>query len=192
MKARVIQLSALIFTLLLTACTQNGIKDAKNWPVNDFTYTDQQGKTFGLKDLEGKIWVADFIFTNCETVCLPMTSNMAKLQKMAKENGIENIQFVSFSVDPSVDTPDALTQYGKLSGVDFNNWKFLTGYEQLEIEKFARDNFKTIVKKPEKGDQVIHGTDFYLIDQTGKIVKDYTGFQEIPFDEIMNDIKALQ
>ncbi|MFB9988691.1 SCO family protein [Bacillus benzoevorans] len=182
----------IIAIFILSACGQKGIKDAKNWPVGDFTYTDQNGQPFGLKDLEGKVWVANFIFTNCVDVCLPMTANMKKLQDLAEKEGIENIQFVSFSVDPTVDSPEVLTEFGKQFNVDFKNWHFLTGYEQKEIENFALTTFKTIVKKPETGDQVLHGTDFYLMDGNGKIMKYYSGLADIPLDDIMKDIKSIQ
>ena len=68
----------------------------------------------------------------------------------------------------------------------------LPGYTQPHIEEFAMKTFKTIVKKPEAGDQVIHGTDFYLVDGEGKIMKYYTGLAEIPMDELIKDIKSLQ
>jgi protein SCO1/2 len=68
----------------------------------------------------------------------------------------------------------------------------LTGYSQTDIEKFALKNYKTLVKKPDVGDQVIHGTDFYLVGQDGKIKKYYNGFKNTPLDEIINDIKVLQ
>lgn len=170
----------------------SGIPDAKNWPVADFTYTNQEGKPYGLSNLKGKIWIADFIFTNCEDVCLPMTYNMAKLQTMVKEEGLENVEFVSFSVDPAVDSPQVLKDFADYFKVDYSNWNFLTGYEQQHIEEFAMDSFKTIVKKPDSQDQVIHGTDFYLVDQEGKIMKYYTGLNDIPYDQIISDIKALQ
>ena len=178
--------------IVLSACGQSGIKDALNWELADFKYTNQDNKEFGLKDLEGKVWVADFIFTNCEDVCMPMTANMKKLQDLAEKEGIENIEFVSFSVDPKVDTPEVLKEFASTYNADFSNWHFLTGYSQEEIEKYAMDYFKTIVKKPQTGDQVIHGTDFYLVDQNGNVMKYYTGLNEIPLEEIMNDIKALQ
>lgn len=73
-----------------------------------------------------------------------------------------------------------------------SNWHFLTGYSQEEIETFARKNFKAIVQKPKQGDQVIHGTDFYLVDQQGKIVKYYSGISNVPYEEIIKHIKALQ
>lgn len=191
MKVR-LGLLCLVIIVLLSGCGQSGIPDAKNWQIEDFTFTNHEGEPFGLKDLKGKIWVADFIFTNCDDVCLPMTSNMVKLQMLAQEEGIEDVEFVSISIDPEVDTPETLKKFGEQFNVDFSNFHFLTGYEQEFIEKFAVDNFKTFVKKPEGQDQVIHGTDFFLIDQEGKIMTFYTGLNDIPFDEIIKDMKALQ
>lgn len=182
----------LMFVLLLSACGKKEIEGAFNWPVEDFNYTNQNGDEFGLKDLKGKVWVADFIFTNCEDVCSPMTFNMEKLQKLAKDEEIENIEFVSFSVDPTVDTPEVLKKFGENFNVDFNNWNFLTGYKQEEIENLALKSFKALVKKPQSGDQVIHGTDFYLVGPDGNVLKYYTGMNEIPYEEIINDIKTLQ
>ncbi|WP_435531343.1 SCO family protein [Pseudoneobacillus rhizosphaerae] len=182
----------LVLILFLTACGKNEIQNAVNWPVEDFNYTNQNGDSFGLKDLKGKVWVADFIFTNCEDVCLPMTYNMEKLQQMTKKEGIENIQFVSFSVDPNVDTPDVLKKYGENFNADFANWSFLTGYKDEEIAKLAMESFKTLVIKPQEGNQVGHGTDFYLVGPEGNILKAYTGLNDIPFEEIVKDIKTLQ
>jgi protein SCO1 len=182
----------LVVILSLTACGKKEIQNAVNWPVEDFTYTNQNGESFGLKDLKGKVWVADFIFTNCEDVCLPMTFNMEKLQEMTKKEGIENIQFVSFSVDPTVDTPEVLKKYGENFNVNFSNWNFLTGYKDKEIANLALESFKTLVIKPQEGDQVSHGTDFYLVGTDGVILKAYTGLNEIPYEEIIDDIKTLQ
>ncbi|MHC0035703.1 SCO family protein [Pseudoneobacillus sp. C159] len=184
-----------IFVLILfvvTACGKKQIENPLNWKVGDFNFTNQNGEEFGLGNLNGKVWIADFIFTNCEDVCLPMTYNMQKLQDMAKKEGIENLQFVSFSVDPGIDTPEILKEYGVKFNADFNNWNFLTGYDQNTIEKLAFDSFKAWVKKPQKGDQVIHGTDFYLVGPEGKILKTYTGLNEIPMEDIISDIKTLQ
>jgi protein SCO1 len=191
-KLKYIILLMISIVTILSACGQNGIKNAKNWPIEDFSYTDQNGKPFGLKDLEGKVWIANFIFTNCDDVCLPMTSNMKKLQDLTKEEGIENIQFVSFSVDPSVDSPDVLQEFGSNFNADFTNWHFLTGYEQQEIEDLAEQSFKLIVRKPKSGDQVIHGTDFFLVDGEGMIKQYYDGLADIPLDQMVKDIKSLQ
>ncbi len=76
--------------MYLLGCSESGSKLRKplNWDLETFQFTNQDGKKFGTKDLKGKVWVADFMFTNCQTVCPPMTANMAKLQKMAKRREI--------------------------------------------------------------------------------------------------------
>lgn len=181
-----------VFFVLFQLGGKGKIADAKNWPIEDFTYTDHNGEPFSLEDLKGKIWIADFIFTNCETVCLPMTYNMVKLQTLVKEEGLNNVEFVSFSVDPENDTPEVLRQFGEQFQVDFSNYHFLTGYSQEEIEAFAQKNFKQFVKKPDNDDQVIHQIYFYLVDQNGVIMKLYPGTNDIPFVEIIEDIKKLQ
>lgn len=182
-----------VFSALLVAgCGQKEIQNAVNWPVKDFSTTTQDNKSLELKDLKGKIWISDFIFTSCADVCPPMTANMAKLQKMVEDEKLENVEFVSFSVDPTVDTPERLKEYASNFGADFSNWSFLTGYSQEFIEGYARENFKTIVKKPENESQVIHQTYVYLVDKYGNIKKTYNLFKNVPYDEIIHDIKALQ
>lgn len=179
--------------LLLAACGGQGeLKGALNYEVEDFTFTNQDGEQLGLQDLQGKVWLADFIFTNCETICLPMTSNMKKLQTMAAEEDIENIEFISFSVDPTVDSPEILKAYAEQHEADFTNWNFLTGYEQKFIEQFGLKSFKTLIQKPASDDQVIHQSYFYLVNQEGKIQKYYSGASDTPFEEIIDDIKKLQ
>ncbi|MEH7120715.1 SCO family protein [Neobacillus vireti] len=192
MKTRFGLVFALIFTLILSACGKKEIENAVNWPIKDFSATTQQNKSMGLKDLKGKVWVSAFIFTSCADVCPPMTSNMVKLQKKLKEENLKDVELVSFSVDPTVDTPEVLTRYAKQFGADLDNWTFLTGYSQEFIEKFAMDSFKTIVKKPVEGNQVIHQTYLYLVDKKGNIKKTYSGYKNVPYEEIINDIKTLE
>ncbi|MGG3738080.1 SCO family protein [Aeribacillus pallidus] len=186
---RTIGLFIIISTMLLTACNS---ELGNGEPIQDFEFTNQDGKPFGLADLKGKVWIADFIFTNCETVCPPMTFHMSELQKMVKEEGLENVHFVSFSVDPEIDTPEILKEYASKFDADLSNWHFLTGYSQETIEKFAYEQFETYVKKPQNDDQVIHGTRFFLINADGELVKDYSGNADVPFDEIIDDLKKLQ
>src|SRR5699024_2757903 len=96
----------LLLMLFISACGADlPIETNMSEKVNDFSFTNQDEKNISLDDLKGDWWIADFIFTNCETVCLPMTSNMTRLQDTLKENDA-NIQLVSFSVDPDYDTPD--------------------------------------------------------------------------------------
>src|SRR4051812_48312794 len=125
MKVRFLVLVATVL-LVISGCGKKEIENAVTWPVKDFTATSQDNQPFGLKDVKGKVWVADFIFTSCADVCPPMTSNMTKLQKQVKEEGLKDVEFVSFSVDPTVDTPEALARYAQQFGADFKNWTFLT------------------------------------------------------------------
>lgn len=170
--------------LILGACSTKSGK-----PIQDFNFTDQDGNPLGLEDLKGKVWVADFVFTQCATVCPPMTMNMSQLQQDVKEAGLEDVHFVSFSVDPEIDTPEALKKYGEDFGADFSTWHFLTGYTQDEIEDYAPKNFKAVVKKPRDDDQVIHGVSFYLMNKDGEIIEEYRGDEDVPFKEIIKDIK---
>ncbi|MDQ0976283.1 protein SCO1/2 [Neobacillus niacini] len=181
-----------VIVALLSACGQKGIENPLDYPVNDFKAVTQDNKPFEKKNLDGKIWVADFIFTNCADVCPPMTANMTKLQKMVVEEELKNVEFVSFSIDPTVDTPEKLTGYAKNFGLKDDNWTFLTGYSQEFIETYARETFKTLVKKPQEGDQVIHQTYFFLVGPDQKVKKIYDGYKEVPYDEMISDIKSLQ
>jgi protein SCO1 len=182
----------LVIIVLLSACGQKGIENPLDYPVKDFNAVTQDNQPFEKKNLDGKIWVADFIFTNCADVCPPMTANMTKLQKMVEDEELANVEFVSFSVDPTVDTPEKLTEYAKNFGLKDNNWTFLTGYSQEFIETYAKETFKTLVKKPQEGDQVIHQTYFFLVGPDQKVKKIYNGYQEVPYDEMISDIKLLQ
>ncbi|PMC39241.1 cytochrome c oxidase assembly protein [Bacillus sp. UMB0899] len=180
-----------IFLLILTGCgNQTPIEDPLNYEVQSFSYTNQNGEAVSLDDLKGNVWVANFIFTNCETVCPPMTAHMSELQEKMKSKGV-NARIISFSVDPEVDTPEKIKEFTAPYSISFENWDFLTGYSQKEIEEFARESFKTIVQKPKTGDQVVHGTSFYVIDQNGVVMKDYNGVENPPYDQIIQDINAL-
>ncbi|WP_413303803.1 SCO family protein [Bacillus sp. 1P10SD] len=176
-----------LFSLtLLTAC---GMNKEESYPIQPFTFTDQNHQPFGSDQLKGKVWLANFIFTSCETVCPPMTASMAELRAELKKEKLD-VEVVSFSVDPSVDTPDVLKGFITKFTNDERNWHLLTGYSQQEIESFAREEFQTLIQKPKSSNQVIHSTSFYLIDQNGKSVKHY-GFQKTHYDEIINDVKKL-
>lgn len=166
------------------------IKDPLNVEIQSFQFTNQDGESISLDDLKDQVWVADFIFTNCDTVCPPMTAHMKELQTRVEAEELD-VRMVSFSVDPEVDTPEKLKEFAANYEISFESWDFLTGYDQKEIEDFAMKSFKTIVQKPENSDQVIHVSNFYLIDKNGVIMKDYSGVTDTPYDQIIEDIKTL-
>lgn len=179
----------LAVVLLLSACS-SGVDEHFSIEVQDFEYTDQDGNTFSKSELDGKVWIASMIFTNCTTVCPPMTANKVRLQQALDEAGAE-AELVSFSVDPTVDTPEMLKQYITERGGTFDNWHALTGYTDEEIKDFAAKSFKTLVQKPDGTDQVIHTTTFYLVNKEGKAIKGYNGQKAEEMQQIVEDVKKL-
>lgn len=188
MKLRLVGYLVGISILFLAGCSNSSPPIDK---IEPFTFTDHNGDSFGMDNLKGDVWIADFIFTNCHTVCQPMTAEMASLQNKLKENGLP-VNFVSFTVDPTIDTPEILREYAMNFTSDLSNWYLLTGYSQTDIENFARDQFKTIVQKPASSSQVIHSTNFYLIDQEGYRIGEYNYIDTNYYDDLVEDIeKAL-
>ncbi|WP_010649600.1 SCO family protein [Oceanobacillus massiliensis] len=179
-------------SIFLSACGGYPIDTTMSKKVSDFEFTTQDNEKMGLSDLEGEWWIADFIFTNCTTVCLPMTANLASLQTMLKEEGID-AQLVSFSVDPEHDSPEVLKDYGDSYGADFSNWNFLTGYDFNTIKEFSIKSFKNLVTEaPDGSDQVTHGTSFFLVSPEGEVIKNYGGVQSSALDSIVEDLKKVQ
>lgn len=160
------------------------------WTVEPFRFTDENGKAFGMADLKGKIWLTNMIFTNCETVCPPMTNNLSKVQSTLQDEDMD-IPIVSFSVDPKRDDEKALKDFGKKFDADFSSWHFLTGYTQKEMKKFAKASFHSALSKIANSDQFTHSTSFFLVNQSGKIMAKYDGLHP-PEKRIAKDVKALQ
>lgn len=178
--------------LFLSACNKLPIDTDMSEEVADFSFTTQDNETLSLDDLNGQWWIADFIFTNCETVCLPMTSNMAKLQNELENKDIPII-FVSFSVDPDHDTPEVLKEYGMEYEANFDTWNFLTGYDFQTVKELSIKSFRAFLKEPEYGDdQVTHDLRFFLVSPEGEVVKGYDGTQHENIEKIIDDLIVLQ
>ncbi|WP_335871991.1 SCO family protein [Bacillus sp. 2205SS5-2] len=187
-KISIITIACLFF---LAGCSNGDFHPDMKKTINDFSVTDQNGEAFKREDLNGKVTLSDFIFTNCTTVCPPMTFNMAKIQDMLVKDDVTNFQIASFSVDPAVDSPDILKEYISKYDANEDSWRLLTGYDQAWVSQLALESFQTIVQDDPESDQVIHATRFYLIDQNGTIVKSYRGDDEVEFDLIVSDVKQL-
>ncbi|WP_188205635.1 SCO family protein [Alkalibacillus aidingensis] len=174
--------------LILSGCNSQDIEQELQVDVESFEYMNQDEEMVSLEDLKGDYWVANFIFTNCETVCPPMTSNMANLQDEADELGLD-VRFVSFSVDPELDDPETLREFADQFEADYSNWDFLTGYSQEEIESFAANSFKTLVTKVDGEDQVNHGTTFFIVDPEGTAIHNFSGTQLDEMDQIIDHLE---
>jgi protein SCO1/2 len=153
--------------------------------VPDFSLTNQQGEPLGLSDMAGKIWVADFIFTSCPTICPAMTQEMARLQS---EFVADPLYFVSFSVDPERDTTEVLTRYAKAYGADDRRWHFLTG-DKAQIYQLAEQGF--FLDAGPKGGAILHSPRFVLVKADGNIYDYYNSQSKSAMLRLRRDVKAL-
>ena len=143
-----------------------------------FTLTDQRGQPFGSRELAGKIWVADFIFTSCQGVCPLLSERMAEVGKRARHLG-PDFHLVSISVDPERDTPARLAEYAARYGANPIAWSFLTGPEQA-IQATVVDGFKVGAGKERAPGaaadgggpgfwEIFHGEKLVLVDRQMRI-----------------------
>ena len=191
-KNKIMLIGLLVLSSILAACGSYKFEPEMSIDVEDFSFTNQNNEQVSLESLKGKPWLAMFIFTNCNSICPPMTFNMADVQKSLKDEGVNDYQIVAFSVDPEVDAPDVLKNYlTTYSVIDDSKWQLLTGYKQQYIEQFARKSFNSIVKNDPNSDQVVHMGSFYLVNADGVVVKDYDGASNVPVETIVADMKAL-
>ncbi len=153
--------------------------------VPDFRLTNQQGQPLSLSDMAGKIWIADFIFTNCPTICPAMTQEMARLQS---EFVTDPVYFVSFSVDPERDTVEVLSRYAKAYGADDRRWHFLTG-EKADIYQLAEKGFS--LAAGHNGSEILHSPRFVLMKPDGNIYDDYDSRSRPAMLRLRRDVKAL-
>ena len=153
--------------------------------VPDFSLTNQQGEPLESSDMAGKIWVADFIFTNCPTICPAMTQEMARLQS---EFVAEPVYFVSFSVDPERDTPRVLSRYAAAYGADDRRWHFLTG-DKTDIYQLAEQGFS--LAAGHNGTEILHSPRFVLIKPDGTIHDHYDSRRGPAMLRLRRDVKTL-
>jgi protein SCO1/2 len=143
--------------------------------IDPFSLVDQRGKPFGLTELGDDIWVADFIFTGCQAACPMLTSRMRALQKHVEEReqalGTRlPVRFVSFSVDPEVDTPEKLAAFAAKWGADQERWSFLTG-PLAEVNRAVVRGLKIHFEKGTETSafDVMHGEHFVVVDGQHRI-----------------------
>ena len=128
--------------------------------VPEFSLTDHAGRAFSRRQLQGQVWVADFIFTRCSGQCPMMT---AELQRLGREFArVPSLRLVSLSVDPQWDTPAVLARYAQAAGAKTGRWDFVTG-DAAAITRLCRDGFRL------SSDVLTHSTRLVLVDREGHI-----------------------
>lgn len=147
----------------LTFIEING--EAKKVPA--FSFTDQNGKTITNKDYEGKVYVVEFFFTTCPTICPRMNANLVQIQNSFSE--FKNFGVASFTINPDYDTPEILKAYAENYGINNPNWHLMTGSEDM-IYKLANEGFNLYTAKDGEVDGGFeHSGNFALIDKNGFI-----------------------
>jgi protein SCO1/2 len=161
--------------------------------IQEFSFTDQSGKSYGSKDLKGKIYVAEYFFTTCGTICPVMNAEMQRVQQAFRGN--DSFRILSFTVDPETDSVAQMKLYADGHGADPKQWHFLTG-DKKDLYQLARRSF--FVLKPAEaanqgdvGSDFIHTNYFVLVDTKKRIRGYYDGTDSKEVDKLIKDIQKL-
>lgn len=157
--------------------------------ISNFSLTNQNGQTVTHNTYKGKIYVADFFFTTCQTICPIMTSNMVELQDKLANN--PDVLLLSHTVMPEIDTVAQLKKYAIQKKVNATQWNLVTGSKQ-EIYDLARKQYLVAKENPDDPLGLVHTENFVLIDTQKRIRGFYDGTQEKEMDRILHDIGVLQ
>ncbi|NJM78921.1 MAG: SCO family protein [Flavobacterium sp.] len=160
-----------------------------NHKIADFSFTNQNGKTITQEDYRDKIYVADFFFTTCPSICPKMTDNMVWLQEKIKKN--QKVMLLSHSVTPDIDDVSVLKAYAKEKGVIDEKWNLVTGNKK-DIYYIARKSYLAVkTGRPEEFYDMVHTENFVLVDQKRRIRGFYDGTNLEEVKKLYEDILFL-
>ncbi|MDX5339820.1 MAG: SCO family protein [Cyclobacteriaceae bacterium] len=158
--------------------------------IADFAFINQLGDTISSEDVEGKVYVADFFFTTCPTICPIMKKEMLRVYE--KFGGNPEFMILSHSIDPSYDTQEVLRDYAEKLGVeDAQTWNFLTGDQEKIFEIGQTSYLTTAMADQAEPGGFLHSGAFLLVDQKGHIRGVYDGTKSDQVDRLLNDIPKL-
>jgi protein SCO1/2 len=161
--------------------------------IGNFSFKNQDNKTITQKEIEGKVFVAEYFFTTCQSICPIMNDQMQRVQKEFKGNS--KVKILSFTVDPDVDTVEQMSRYAQKQKAISGQWHFLTGKKE-DLYSLARKSF--FVLKPaeaqnqgDAGSDFIHTNNFVLVDRQKRIRGYYDGTSQKEVTELITDISRL-
>jgi len=165
-------------------------RTAKAHRIADFSLTDQAGKTVTNEDFENKIYVADFFFTTCPSICPKMTASLSELSDFYKSDS--DIMFLSHSVTPVIDSVPVLAAYAEKYGVNNDTWKLVTG-DKKHIYELARRSYFAVTTEGDGGEKdFIHTENFILVDKERKIRGFYDGTSAEDMERLKSDVVILR
>ncbi len=182
---RLLLFGPLAVALLSVGCTDPAAKLPSYGKVPAFTMTDSQGRAFNRSALAEKVWIADFIYTECPAECPRMTAQMHKVEQQVR--GESDVRLVSVSVDPEHDSPPVLNDFASRFGGPTKQWVFLTG-SPATVHLIAYQTFHVgdVIGKIE------HSTKFVLVDKNGYIRGYYSSFDQDDLSRLLKDVEALR
>ena len=158
--------------------------------VADFSLLNQDGKTVTQKDYEGKIYVADFFFTTCGSICPKMTALMKQLQE--RTAAMPDVMLLSHTVMPDVDDVPTLKKYADSIGADPARWNLVTG-DKKQIYTLARKSYLAVKQgRPDELYDMVHTENFVLVDQKRRVRGFYDGTDPDELERLLEDIKLLR
>lgn len=165
-------------------------RTGRNHRVGDFALLNQNGDTTTQADLRGKVYVADFFFTTCPTICIDMAKNMRKLQ--AEFANDADVMLVSHSVTPEIDSVPVLRAYADKQNAIPGKWLFLTG-DKEQIYNLARKHYFAVMEPGATFNEhdFIHTDNFVLVDSQKRIRGIYVGTNDTEVDKLIKDIRIL-
>lgn len=162
---------------------------SKYHTIADFSFTNQNGKTITQKDYEGKIYVADFFFTTCGSICPKMTTNMVEVQKAFVNN--PKVMLLSHTVLPEIDSVPVLKEYAIRNGVIDSKWNLVTG-DKKAIYTMARKSYLAVKQgKPDQLYDMVHTENFVLVDTKRRVRGFYDGTKKEEIQRLIEDINWL-
>jgi protein SCO1 len=158
--------------------------------IADFSLINQNGETITQDDYKDKIYVADFFFTTCQTICPVMTKNMHEVQKAFIADN--EVKMLSHTVTPEIDTVAQLKRYAQEKGVNASKWNLVTG-DKKQIYELARKSYLAVKDDGDGGPfDMIHTENFMLIDKERQIRGYYDGTNPKEIERLIEDIKTLK
>lgn len=162
---------------------------SKYHTIADFSFTNQNGKIISQKDYEGKIYVADFFFTTCGSICPKMTTNLVEVQKAFINN--PKVMLLSHTVFPETDSISVLKAYALKNGVIDSKWNLVTG-DKKQIYTMARKSYLAVkLGKPDELYDMVHTENFVLVDSKRRVRGFYDGTKKEEIERLIDDINFL-